>query len=266
MEALRRALAPNGACWAARAIGIRHERFARLPAGAVAYERGTELHEGLAQFVEGLAAGRKEPRFRSFGPSDVRLRAYLSGETLARLLDRAAPGWKARVEGSLDELLPQTPVASCDFTAEERQGARRQAQADVAALKEQRAELLRMFDAQPGWRIVVLAAEGKPLLLKSFDPINVERLSDREILHKRMLQLANDAGSLEILNHGSMTTAAGKHPLFEGVRKWVAAGLAAQPKIQRDGDKVAITAPSVKLSFTGAEIESQPHAVVVHLR
>jgi len=113
---------------------------------------------------------------------------------------------------------------------------------------------------------VVQAAEGKPLLLRNFDPINVERLSEREILHTRMLQLGNDAGSLEILNHGSMTTAAGAHPLFDGVRKWTAAGLEAQPEIQRDGDKISITAPSVKVSFTGAETELQPQAVAVHLR
>jgi hypothetical protein len=42
--------------------------------------------------------------------------------------------------------------------------------------------------------------------------------------------------------------------------------LEAQPEIQRDADKISITAPSVKVSFTGAEIESQPQAVVVHLR
>jgi len=266
MEALRRALAGNPACWTGGVLKVRRERFARLPAGAVAYERGTELHEGLAQYVEGLAAGRKEVRFRSFGPSEVRQRGYLSGEALARLLDQVAPGWKSKVERSLDELLPEPSGASCDFTDEERQAARRQAQADVEALKQGRAELRRMFEAQPGWRIVVQAAEGKPLLLRNFDPINVERLSEREILHTRMLQLGNDAGSLEILNHGSMTTAAGAHPLFDGVRKWTAAGLEAQPEIQRDGDKISITAPSVKVSFTGAETELQPQAVAVHLR
>jgi hypothetical protein len=107
MEALRRALAGNPACWAGGVLKMRRERFARLPAGAVAYERGTELHEGLAQYVEGLAAGRKEVRFRSFSPSEVRQRGYLSGEMLARLLDQVAPGWKPKVERSLDELLPE---------------------------------------------------------------------------------------------------------------------------------------------------------------
>lgn len=266
MDALRRALAGDSACWAGRALKIRRERFARLPADAVAYERGTELNEGLAQYVEGLAAGRKEPRFRDFGPTEVRQRGYLSGEALARLLDRAVPGWKLKLERSLDELLPEPGGANCDFTVEERQAARRQAQSEVDSLRQRRAELRRSFETQPGWRIVVCAAEGKPLLLKSFDPINVERLSERDILHKRMLQLGNDAGSLEILNHASLTTAAGAHPLFGGVRIWTVTGLEAPPEVKRFGDRISITTPAVKLLFTGAEIESGAQAIVIRLR
>jgi hypothetical protein len=266
MEALRRALAGDPACWAGRALTIRRERFARLPADTVAYERGTELDEGLAQYVEGLAAGRKELRFRDFGPTEVRQRGYLSGEALARLLDRAAPGWKLKVERSLDELLPALGGANCDFTEEERQAARRQAQSDMDSLRQRRAELRRSFETQPGWRVVVQAADGKPLLLKSFDPLNVERLSEREILHTRMLQLGNDAGSLEILNHGSMTTAAGAHPLFDGVRKWTVTGLEVPPEVKRTGSSISITTPAVKLLFTGAEIDSEPQAIVIRLR
>ena len=266
LEALRRALAEDAACWTGRALKIRRERFARLPADAVAYERGTELNEGLAQYVEGLAAGRKDLQFRVFGPSEVRQRGYLSGEALARLLDRAAPGWKLKVERSLDELLPEPAGANCDFTGEERQAALREAQSGLDALRQRRAELRRMFETQPGWRIVVQAADGKPLLLKSFDPLNVERLSEREILHKRMLQLGNDAGSLEILNHGSMTTAAGAHPLFDGVRKWIVTGLEAPPEVKRTGNRISIATPGVKLLFTGAEVENEPQAIVIRLR
>lgn len=55
-EALRRALLAQGpeeaACWVATALAMRRERFGGLPDGAVAYERGTELVEGLAQYAE----------------------------------------------------------------------------------------------------------------------------------------------------------------------------------------------------------------------
>jgi len=46
MTALSRALAaPQPACWAGRVRALRRERFALLPADAIAYERGTEIHE-----------------------------------------------------------------------------------------------------------------------------------------------------------------------------------------------------------------------------
>jgi hypothetical protein len=81
-----------------------------------------------------------------------------------------------------------------------------------------------------------------------------------------MLQLGNDAGSLEILNHSSLTTAAGAHPLFDGVRKWTVTGLEAPPEVKRAGDRISITTPAMKLLFTGAEIDSEPQAIVVRLR
>ncbi|MEL7059806.1 MAG: hypothetical protein AAGN46_07240, partial [Acidobacteriota bacterium] len=60
-EALRRALAAtdsiDSSCWALRALALRSERFAGLDAAFAAYERGTELNEGLARYVELRAKG-----------------------------------------------------------------------------------------------------------------------------------------------------------------------------------------------------------------
>ena len=57
--ALRRAVtAPDSVrelCWAQAFLRRRAERFARLQAEARAYERGTELREGLARYVQALA-------------------------------------------------------------------------------------------------------------------------------------------------------------------------------------------------------------------
>jgi hypothetical protein len=267
LEAMSRALAaPEPACWSARVRALRQERFARLPADAAAYERGNELHEGLAQYVEGMSAGRKEVRFRTFAAGEVRERGYVSGEALARLLDRLGPGWKPKVAGSLDELLPAADAAACDFTAAERQAAETQARADVGKLEHERAELLQAFEAQPGWRLTVETAAGKPLWLDSFDPLNVARLSEHLILHKRMLKLHNDSGSLEILNHGSVTEAAGAHPLFQGVRRWTTAGLSAKPEVKQDGARVTVTTPAVTLAFSNADVEWAAESVSIRLR
>jgi hypothetical protein len=266
MEALERALAaPHPACWAARVRALRSERFALLPKDAAGYERGTELKEGLAQYVEDAAAG-KQPAFRVFGADQVRLRAYVSGEALARLLDRVSPGWNAKITDSLEGLLPDADAAGCGFTESERQAAEARARADIAQIERQRTELMEAFHGQPGWRVVVETAAGKPLLLNGFDPMNVTRLSGPAILHKRWLKLHNSSGSLEILNHGSLTEGSGAHPLFDGVRRWETAGLEVAPEVKQVGGQVTVTGASVKIEFRDAAVETSENAVVVRLR
>jgi hypothetical protein len=86
------------------------------------------------------------------------------------------------------------------------------------------------------------------------------------ILHKRMLKLHNDSGSLEILNHGSVTAAAGAHPLFNGVRRWTTAGLSARPEVKQDGARVTVTTSMVNLAFSAADVEWQAESLTIRLR
>jgi hypothetical protein len=267
MEALSRALSrPSPKCWAERAIALRRERFARMPAEAVAYERGTELHEGLAQFIDGLAEGRKEVAFRIFAPDEFRNRGYKSGEAIARLLDRLNPGWESKVGDSLEDLLPTDGAVGCDFTAAERKKAEAQANEDIGKLKKKQSELLQAFNSQPGWRITVETANDKPLWPQAFDPLNVTRLSEKVILHRRWLQLKNDYGIIEILNHASITEAAGAHPLNNGIRRWSITGLPARPEIKQEGSYMKVTSPVFDMDFMNADVEWQAEAVTIRLR
>jgi hypothetical protein len=136
----------------------------------------------------------------------------------------------------------------------------------VDKLERERAELIEAFNAQPGWRVTVQTARGKPLAMDAFDPINVTRLSKREILHKRWLKLHNNAGSLEILNHGSVTVGAGAHPLFDGVQRWTTAGLPDRPDVRQEGTSVSVTSPMLKITFSNAEVESWAESVIIRLR
>ncbi|HEX6693804.1 MAG TPA: hypothetical protein VF035_03775, partial [Longimicrobiales bacterium] len=129
-EALRRALeggdAKRTGCWARAAADLRRERFALIPAGAVAYERGTELNEGLATYVERLATGKwNDASLRSgFPPDAVRQKAYETGAAMGRLLDRLDPAWPQVLERSdstpLDVLLDRAAsvpgAVACAFT------------------------------------------------------------------------------------------------------------------------------------------------------
>jgi hypothetical protein len=81
-----------------------------------------------------------------------------------------------------------------------------------------------------------------------------------------MLKLHNDAGSLDILNHGSMTEDAGSQPLMGGVRRWYTAGLSGKPAVEQDGARVTVTGPGLKLAFSNADLEWHEQSLTVRLR
>ena len=284
-ETLRRAEAARGAkggaCWARLALTARSARFARLSKGAQAYERASELNEGLARYVQARAAARHTANLPAddYPAEDLRTRVYATGHALALLLERFMPAWTARLEAgenlSLDELLAaalsqesspvnnaasstssKSPVSSCALPQSFAESARRRAKVEVASLNERRATLRREFEAQAGWKIIITAQAGAPLWPQGFDPLNVHRLGQREVLHTRYLKLGNEAGAIEILDRRSLTEGAGaEHPLFNGVRQLTLAGLAAEPATEEAEGKTTITAANIKGEFRGARLE-----------
>ncbi len=265
------------ACWAAAALRLRAERFARMPAGSAAYERGTELNEGLASYVEALAAGRSSRSGLSpddFAAGEVRQRAYATGRALALLLDRFDPGWKQRLEGGdkrpLDETLgatlPARGGARCEIAPPGLQGASERARRDVGELAAKREALRRDFLAQPGWRLELVAGDGAPLFPQGFDPLNVVRVGAREVLHTRYLKLGGGAGVIELINRRSLTEGAGEHPLFNGLRRLIVTGLAAEPAVAESGGKTTITAENLKAEFKNAEVTRSGQTLLVRLK
>ena len=264
---LRRALldrSVEGArCRAAAAWEIRRTRRGRLPAEAAAYERGIEMKEGLAAYLEGLAAGMTDASIGGgpFPAEEVRARAYASGPLVARLLDRLAPGWKERLErseaASLDDLLASAAPAaepSCRPSRRERAASEAEARRDVAALAASRARAREEFLAAPGWSLVVEAA-AEPLWPQGFDPLNVRRLGGREVLHTRFVKLGNRAGTIEVFGRSALTEPAGDHPLFQGIRRLTVTGLPGAPPAPSDGRQLAIAVPGLRLLLAGAETE-----------
>lgn len=277
-EALRRAagdkIAPRAAaCWAASAIELRRARFARMPKGSVAYERASEFNEGLAEYVEARAAGRRGSGLppREFAAEEIRHRVYLTGRALAVLLDRFSPRWKQQIEAgekrSLDELLEAAlpRAARCELPATVREAARLRAQGDVAKLNAEREAARRDYLARDGWRLVLTSAEGLPLWPQGFDPLNLRRLTAAELLHTRHLKLGNDAGAIEILNRAALTEGAGEHPLFNGVRRLVVAGLPAEPSVEESGGKTKITAADLEAEFRSARVARDGRTLTVQL-
>lgn len=280
-DALRRALAaPSAAasaCWTREALDSRSRRFARLPVGAVAYERGVELLEGLAEYVEYRARNVRVPVAfprAEYPPDAVRQRGYAVGLAFARLLDRFAPAWREELERrdstTLDSLLGiavrgRADAASCAFGAATLDAARRDAVRDVAALREERAALRRAFLSRSGWTLVI-EAEHPPLYPEGFDPLNVQRLADGEVLHTRWLKLGGPVGMVEVMGRAALTRAAGTHPIFEGVRALTIAGLPGEPVVTEAEGRVTIVAEGVRASLVGATVERQERARTLRVR
>ncbi|HJR07793.1 MAG TPA: hypothetical protein VJ842_11070 [Pyrinomonadaceae bacterium] len=282
-ESLRRAeratRKTDAACHARLALDTRRERFARLTTGARDYERALELNEGLARYVEARSAGVRvsDLTANEYAAEELRTRTYATGHALALLLERFAPGWTTRLEAgdtrSLDErlaaALPTTAPslsASCALPESFKAAARARAKVETDALVAQRETLRREFAAQVGWKIVVLAAANAPLWPQDFDPLNVRRLGAADVLHTRHLKLGNDAGAIESFKHHLLTTGAGAHPLFNGVRQLTISGLAREPSVQETQGKLTLEAEGVKAEFRGARLERAGQIITINLQ
>lgn len=285
-EALRRAFADPGAqiCWAAQATQFRKRRFDTLDEAFVAYERGTELNEGLANYVQLKAAASPTPRIpeEGYAADAVRARAYATGSAYAMLLDAVEPEWRAGFDGRENAVLDEALAAAlekrgdrtngCGFRADELSLAETKAQSDIAALLEGRKRARAAFDEQPGYRIEIHAADGAPLMLQGFDPLNVSRLSGDEILHTRFLRLGGGSGELEMLDQegadvSALTVGAGPHPIFNGVKVFTTVA-PEKPITDFEAEKATIAAPGFRAAFLAAEIETETRddAIVIRLK
>ncbi len=302
-EALRRALAAEytlfARCWGRNALELRRERFALLPAGAVAYERGTELNEGLAAYVERRATGAPGhtilPR-EDFAPEAVRARGYRTGAALAWLLTgQLYSAWRTTLEENdttpLDLMLaaaydaaPDPPAdsfdftitpggvitaaeykAGCTFTPTELERTRSIAMADIDSLRTRRAEARRNFLERDGWTLVIDAADA-PLFPQGFDPLNVQVVAPREVLHSRYVKLGNGSSVVEVMGRAALTDAAGAHPLFNGVRSLTITGLKDGLTIETTDTAATIDADGMTATLSGASVERRGRTITVRLR
>ncbi len=279
-EALRRALSADGAegaGWIAEAMSWRGKRFDRLGEPERAVERGLELREGLAQYVERKSLGRLNDTSLpqdEFPPEALRKRCYDVGQALAVLLDRQQPGWQEGFNASpspvLDLALKETVSRAGsapralppEVVLEITRRAARDAAARVTALALEHDEFL----ARRGWTIRVVVEPGaEPLWPQAFDPMNLTVLGGGAMLHTRWLRLGNRSGSLEVLNRSALTLPAGDHPLFNGVREVVISGLPSEPIII--GEKEAsFDAEGISLRFNRIMIERDGSRLTVHIR
>ncbi len=275
-HALRNALQSEDpqarACWTRSAMSLRAQRYAQMDPRFAAYERGTELNEGLATYVQMRVEGKASVAIPDgdFKPSAIRQRAYATGPALALLLDRVDPGWNPSFEAddkqTLDEALSRAVGKGdiCSLEPNVVAATEIQAGEDIAALVEERTRLLSDFEALPGWRIIVNAPADSPLWPQGFDPINVERLSKAQVLHTRFVTLGNDLGQIEVLNARTLTQGMGEHPLFNGIDRMEVGGLE-EPRVVSSGTSIEVVAPGLSAKFKSATATTTGSVVTVQL-
>jgi hypothetical protein len=278
--ALRRAIdatvVDSMRCWSRAFLDARRAREMLIGPQAATYERATELNEGLARYVELRARQRRVQLPAADYPADQpRLRAYEVGAAVGQLLDRLRPDWRETLEAaradslaSLEEMLAPALAGAATGTCTEPDSLARAVAArdEVRALRENRAQRRTEFLTQPGWSVVVDAGSS-PLFPQGFDPLNVSRLSETEVLHGRFLTLGNGAGTIELLSRASLTEGRPKqHPLFGGVARLTVTGLAAAPTVRDSAGVLLLAAPGVRAALTGARVDTAGQAIRVQMR
>ena len=248
--------------WARALLETRKKRFSAMAPGAVDYERGIELVEGTAYYVEDLVAARNPDPLKALEklcPGGVRAILCESGRCIAFLLDRVCRGWKDRLErgifSHLDEILAAETedVPPAQLKPQSLRKARTWAERKREELFKARALLLREYLERPGWTLEVEVLE--PLWPAGFDPMNVVRLDERRVLHRRWLSLTGRTAKIECLGRECLTEAFGDHPLFQDVRRLLITGLEDEPSVDLVGSRVEIKAEGVQLRLKGVKIE-----------
>lgn len=285
-EALRRALDESDAmismCWTNRALALRANRFAEMDAQFATYERGTEMNEGLATYIQLKADGRDfiELPNGGFGATDVRARAYDTGAAFALLLDRTDEGWTAAFEAndqqSLDQALQSALATSesdttslCSFSNLEITKFEEIAQNDVAAVTAAQMDRRAKFDELDTWRIVIQASDREPLWPQGFDPLNVLRVQGG-VIHTRFVRLGNNSGYVESMDDGgvdieALTVGVGPHPLFNGIEQVSFVGIE-KPELMTEDEHVVIRMPGLEAEFERAIISTGTKKIVVQLK
>jgi hypothetical protein len=172
-----------------------------------------------------------------------------------------SPDWIGRLQAdstlTLDALLAQAvgPVnCRADFSTGELDSVAALAGRETAGVLTTRAALRREFLARTGWQLAIELPGTSPLWPEQFDPWNLTPLADGEVLHQRLLRLAGEHGHLELLDQWALTTPAGAHPLFNGIRGVLLCGLAERPAITVHGDTTLVQGRGIDGSFVGMEL------------
>lgn len=274
----------EAASWAAAALSIRRHRQASLSQEHLAYETALELQEGTAVYmgrsIIGIATDTERLR-EDRGPEGIRWRCYETGAAVAVILDRLLPAWKVELDARpdttfvelLEKAVAEAGVSAASFSDQDLAAISTMAEAAIAKLASERAELYEVFNRRGKKVIVRLAKDSEYFEFGRFDPMAVEVLERGETLQAHLLTSTHPRGEIRLTNPRfvrrsldgviALTIPAGDHPFLQGYRQIAVSGFQGGPSLERSGDAVTIEAEGLSLSFDGAEVESTDEALIV---
>ena len=282
-EALRRALTSpdekEKLVWTHHALTARQKRYENMDATLHVFERTGELCEGLATYIEALALGHTKVNLppKGYPADDIRGCFYKMGHALAILLDTFAPQWKTELETQdtltldayLADAIKDKTKSHHNFTKKDIENFEITAKKDIQTLRLQRKERKKSFDTRPGTSIKIIAPCNAPMRINGTDPSNA-KLIEGGILHTRYILLRHKDSKIEMLSDlndtvEAFTTAAGIHPLFDGILQIEIRGLD-KLDITKKPDATIVTGTGLTASFFDAHIEHNSSQTIVHLK
>jgi hypothetical protein len=208
-------------------IAARESRHRRIGGELAGFEEDAELNEGIAQYIyleaielagergalqaETVARevraemDRLDSTLIDDAERSLRRRFYTTGSALARLLDEVAgDGWKSEVGESGLSLHAMLAISSAYRAREDSlvrlarerlgEGLDRRAEEVIAARRERRADQRQRVLSADGLRVEL---ESPQLGLCGFDPQNLLRLADDQLLHMRWIRFCLPDGTAE---------------------------------------------------------------------
>jgi hypothetical protein len=208
-------------------IAARESRHRRIGGELAGFEEDAELNEGIAQYIYleavELAGERGDLRAETVAREvraemdrldstliddaerSLRRRFYTTGSALARLLDVVAGDrWKSEIGESGLSLQAMLAISSGYRAREDSlvrlarerlgEGLDRRAKEVIAARRERRADQRRQVLSADGLRVEL---ESPQLGLCGFDPQNLLRLADDQLLHMRWIRFCLPDGTAE---------------------------------------------------------------------
>lgn len=259
------------AAWARAALVYRKKRFEAMAKPFVDYERGIEITEGTATYVE-YTVGNRRPELPpdGFEVMHVRQRGYQTGAAFCLLLDEFVAGWQKRLEtdeeANLDTLLSEALAAESSgnvVDAGVSSTVTKRAAEDIQQLLLKRKQQRAAFDNSADWQLTLISSSRRPLNLAGFDPLNIE-IVEGGVLHRRYLKLASEQAQLEVLDAQCLTESHGQHPLLDGVSR-VTVNLNDRPVVDEDKNGFRVLSKTVKATINLGTLKTEGRHIKIGL-